>query len=184
MVIGNNTVLPCDEAIAIMVKFSGHVFHMICYLLECSKDYGLYIGQKAMYELEGGVDFRNLSFHFLMRALNLYTGETVKIKPGQTKIVLMYLETSTLFKKTKVGKNKIYDINLYNREGDKVIVNLKTGRKDQLVQTLPAVMSKGTILLTAVNNTDTEWKIDSLDGRSHGFFHISRNTLQRIIVKL
>ena len=29
MVIGNDTVLPCDEAIAIMVKFSGHVFHMI-----------------------------------------------------------------------------------------------------------------------------------------------------------
>ena len=72
MVIGNDTVLPCNEAIAIMVKFSGHVFHMICYLLECSKDYGLYIGQKAMYELEGGADLRNLSFHFLMRSLNLY----------------------------------------------------------------------------------------------------------------
>ena len=48
MVIGNDTVLPCNEAIAIMVKFSGHVFHMICYLLECSKDYGLYIDQKTM----------------------------------------------------------------------------------------------------------------------------------------
>ena len=47
MVIGNDTVLPCNEAIAIMVKFSGHVFHMICYLLECSKDYGLYLGQKG-----------------------------------------------------------------------------------------------------------------------------------------
>ena len=67
MVIGNDTVLPCNEAIAIMVKFSGHVFHMICYLMEVSKDYGLFIGQKAMYELEGGADFRNLSFHFLMR---------------------------------------------------------------------------------------------------------------------
>ena len=54
MVIGNDTVLPCNEAKAIVVKFSGHVFHMFCYLLECSKDYGLYIGQKAMYELEGG----------------------------------------------------------------------------------------------------------------------------------
>ena len=71
MVIGNDTVLPCDEAIAIMVKFSGHVLHMICYLMEVSKDYGLYIGQKAMHELEGGADFRNLSFHFLMRSLNL-----------------------------------------------------------------------------------------------------------------
>ena len=50
MVIGNDTVLPCNEAIAITLKFIGHVFHMICYLLECSKDYGLYIGQKAMYK--------------------------------------------------------------------------------------------------------------------------------------
>ena len=178
MVIGNDTVLPCDEAIAI--KFSGHVFQMISYLLECSKDYNIYmyIGQKAMYELEGGADFRNLSFHFLMRSLNLYSGETVKIKPGQTKIVPMYIENSALFKKAKAGKNKIYDIDLYNREGEKFIVNLKTGRKDQLVQTLPPVMSKGTILLTAVNNTDTEWKIDksqmmgSLDCRSLAFIFL------------
>ena len=188
MVIENDTLLPCDEAIAMMVKFSGHVFHMICYLLECSKDYGLYVGQKAMYELEGGADFRNLSFHFLMRSLNLYAGETVKIKPGQTKIVPMCLENSALFKKTKAGKKKIYDIDLYNREGEKVIVNFKTGRKDQLVQTLPAIMSKGTVLLTAVNNIDKEWKIDksqmmgSLDCRSLHCFHVSRNTLQRIML--
>ena len=90
MVIGNDTVLPCDEAIAIMVKLSGHVFHMTCYLMEVSKDYGLYTGQKAMYELEGGADFRNLSFHFLMRSLNLYAGDTVKIKPGQTKVDTRY----------------------------------------------------------------------------------------------
>ena len=96
MVIGNGTVLPCDEAIAIMVKFSGHVFHMICYLIEVSEDYGLYIGQKAMYELEGGPDFRNLSFHFLMRSLNLYAGDTVKIKPGQTKVVPMCLDTHAI----------------------------------------------------------------------------------------
>ena len=52
-----------------------------------------------MCELEGGADFRNLSFHFLMRSLNLYAGETVKIKPGHTKIVPMCLENSALFKK-------------------------------------------------------------------------------------
>ena len=96
MVIGNDTVLPCDEAIAIMVKFSGHVFHMICYLMEVSKDYGLYIGQKAMYELEGVAGFRNLSFHFLMRSLNWYAGDTVKIKPGQTKVVTMCLDTHAI----------------------------------------------------------------------------------------
>ena len=160
MVIGNDTVLPCNEAIAIMVKFSGHVFHMICYLLECSKDYGLYIGQKAMYELEGGADFRNLSFHFLMRSLNLYPGESVKIKPGQTKIVPMCLDTYAMKRDSKLGEKKLLDIDLYTRENETVIVNLKTWRKDKLVQTLSALMSKGTICLIAVNNTDIDWKID------------------------
>ena len=187
MVIGNDTVLPCDEAIAIMVKFSGHVFHMICYLMEVSKDYGLYIGQKAMYELEGGADFRNLSFHFLMRSLNLYAGDTIKIKPGQTKIVPMCLDTHAIKRDMTLGEKRRLDIDLYSRENEKVMVNLKTERKDRLVQTIPAVMSQGTVFLTAVNNTDTEWKIDkyqmmgSLDCRSLGYFHISRHSLQRIM---
>ena len=187
MVIGNDTVLPCDEAIAIMVKFSGHVFHMICYLMEVSKDYGLYIGQKAMYELEGGADFRNLSFHFLMRSLNLYAGDAVKIKPGQSKVVPMCLDTHAIKRDMNLGEKRRLDIDLYSRKNEKVMVNLKTERKDRLVQTLPAVISKDTIFLTAVNNTDTEWKIDryqmmgSLDCRSLGYFHISRHSLQRIM---
>ena len=188
MVIANDTVLPCDEAIAIMIKFSGHVFRMICYLMEVSKDYGLYIGQKAMYELEGGADFRNLSFHFLMRSLNLYAGDTVKIKPGQTKVVPMCLDTHAIKRDMNLGEKRRLDIDLYSRENEKVIVNLKTERKDRLVQTLPAVMSKGTIFLTAVNNTDMEWRIDryqmmgSLDCRYLGYFHISRHSLQRIML--
>ena len=119
MVIGNDTVLPCNEAIAIMVKFSGHVFHMICYLLECSRDYGLYIGQKAMYELEEGADFRNLSFHFLMRSLNLYAGETVKIKPAQTKIVPMCLDTYEMRRDSQLGEKKLLDIDLHARENER-----------------------------------------------------------------
>ena len=109
MVIGNDKGLLYNEAIAIMVKFSGHVFHTICYLLECSKDYGLYIGQKAMYELEGGADFRNLSFHFLMRSLNLYAGKKVKIKPGQTKIVPMCLDTYAMKRDSQLGEKKLLD---------------------------------------------------------------------------
>ena len=86
-----------------------------------------------------------------------------------------------------LGEKKRLDIDLYSRKNEKVMVNLKTERKDRLVQTLPAVMSKGTIFLTAVNNTDKEWKINryqmmgSLDCRSLGYFHISRHSLQRIM---
>ena len=130
MVIGNDTVLPCNEAIAIMVKFSGHVFHMICYLLECSKDYGLYIGQNAMYELEGGADFRNLSFHFLMRSLNLYAEDTVKIKPGQSKMVPLCIDTHAMERSSQLRERKLLDIDLYKIEKEKVIINLKSERKD------------------------------------------------------
>ena len=126
MVIGNDTVLPCNGAIAIMVKFSHHVFHMICYLMECSQDYGLYIGQNAMYELEEGADFRNLSFHFLMRSLNLYAGEKVKIQHGQTKIVLLHLDTYAMKRDSQLREKKLLDIDLHTRENEKVIVNLKT----------------------------------------------------------
>ena len=140
MVIGNDTVLPCNEAIAIMVKFSGHVFHMISYLLEWSKDYGLYIGQKAMYELEGGADFRNLSFHFLMRSLNLYAGQTVKIKPGQSKMVPLCIDTHVMERNSKLRERKLLDIDLYKIENEKVIINLKSERKYKLVQTMPALM--------------------------------------------
>ena len=188
MVIGNDTVLPCNEAIAIMVKFSGHVFHMICYLLECSKDYGLYIGQKAMYELEGGADFRNLSFHFLMRSLNLYAGDTVKIKPGQSKMVPLCLDKHVMKRDSQLIEKKLLDIDLHNIENEKVIINLKTERKNKLVQTLPTLMSKGAIFLSAVNNTDVVWKIEksqmmcSLDCRSLGYFHVSRNSLQEVML--
>ena len=129
MVFGNGTVLPCNEAIVIMVKFSGHVFQMICYLLECSKDYGLYIGQKAMYELEGGADFRNLLFHFLMRSLNLCAGETVKIMPGQSKMVPLCIDTNVMKGSSKLREKKLLDIDLDRIENDNVIVNLYKYKK-------------------------------------------------------
>ena len=65
---------------------------MICYLANCSTDYALYIGQKAMYALEGGVDFRSLPFHFTMRFLNIYAGESIAVKPGQSKMYPMVMK--------------------------------------------------------------------------------------------
>ena len=88
--------------------------------------------------------------------MNLYAGESVKIKPGQTKIVPMCLDTYAMKRDSKLGEKKLLNIDLYTRENEKVIVNLKTERKDKLVQTLPALMSKATIFLTAVNNTDID----------------------------
>ena len=161
---------------------------MIYYLLECSKDYGLYIGQKAMYELEGGADFRNLSFHFLTRSLNLYAGKTVRIGSGCTKVIPLCINTHAMNKDFQDGGKRLKNIDLHTKENGKVIINLKTERKDKLVQTLPAVMTRGTVFITAVNDTDIEWKIDksqmmgSIDCRSLSYFHVSRHSLQRTML--
>ena len=116
-----------------------------------------------------------------MRSLNLYAEETVKIKPGQSKMVPLCLDTYAMKRDSQLREKKLLEIDLYEIENENVIINLKTERKDKLVQTLPALMS---IFLSAVNNTDVVWKIEkaqmmgSLDCRSLGYFHITRNSLQ------
>ena len=123
-----------------------------------------------------------------MRSLNLYAGQTVKIKPGQSKMVPLCIDTHVMDRNSKLRERKLLDMNLCKIENEKVIINLKSEREDRLVQTLPALMSKGTVFLSAVNNTDVVWKIEksqmmgSLDCRSLGYFHISRNSLQRIML--
>ena len=112
----------------------------------------------------------------------------MKIKPGQTKMVPLCIDIHVMERNSKLRERKLLDIDLYKIENEKVIINLKTERKDKLVQTMPALMSKGTIFLSTVNNTDVVWKIeksqmmDSLHCRSLGYVHISRNSLQRIML--
>ena len=123
-----------------------------------------------------------------MRSLNLYAGDRVKIKPGQSEMVPLCIDTYAMERSSQLRERKLIDIDLYKIENEKVIINLKTERKDKLVQTLPALMSKGTIFLSAMNNTDVVWKIEksqimgSLDCRSLGYFHMSRNSLQRVML--
>ena len=68
--IANDTIIPVNEAIHFMIKFQGHVFKIIAYLAKMTADFDFLVGQKSMYELEEGPNFRNLSFHFIMRSLN------------------------------------------------------------------------------------------------------------------
>ena len=123
-----------------------------------------------------------------MRSLNLYAGQTVKIKPGQSKMVPLCIDTHVMERNSKLRERKLLDMDLYKIENEKVIINLKSERNDKLLQTMPALMSKGTIFLSAVNNTDVVWKTEksqmmgSLSCRFLGYFHISRNSLQRIIL--
>ena len=88
-----------------------------------------------------------------MRSLNLYAGDTMKIKPGQSKMVHLCIDAHVMERSSKLRERKLLDIDLYKIENEKI----KTKRKDRLVQTMPALMSKGTIFLSAVSNADIVW---------------------------
>ena len=159
-----------DECINIMIKFSGHVFEMAAYLMDICPGYDLIIGQKTMYELEGGPHFGNLSFHFMMRSLPLYAENDVMIKPGETKSYNLELRELPEGFMEGIG-----------------VIKLRSSRPDQLVQTLLAEVKGNSILVKATNEGKVEWNIlkheliGCLDMRSFGYFHISREVLQRAI---
>ena len=69
--IANDQILTIEECVTIMINFGGHVFEMTVYLIDMSENYDFVIGQKTMYELEGGPHFGNLNFHFMMRSIPL-----------------------------------------------------------------------------------------------------------------
>ena len=172
--IANDTIIPVDEAIHFMIKFQGHVFEIIAYLANMTADYDFLIGQKSMCELEAGANFRNLSFQFIMRSLNLYSSENVNIKPGQTKTYSLEL-------------NELPPGMPDPKEEHDVIVKLKMFRSDQLVQTLLAKWHNNRILLHVTNKRDKIWKIKkgemmgSMDMRSLGYFTVTRDNLNRIM---
>ena len=60
-----------DECIHLMVRFGEHVFEMIAYLSDMLKEYDMVIGQKSMYELEGGPSFATMGFEFMMRSVEV-----------------------------------------------------------------------------------------------------------------
>ena len=98
-------------------------------------------------------------------------------------MVPLCIDTHVMERNSKLRERKLLDMDLCKTENEKVIINLKSERNDKLVQTMPALMSKGTIFLSAVNNTDVVCNIKnsqmmgSLDCRSLGYFYISRNSL-------
>ena len=153
-----------------MIKFQGHTFEIIAYLATMSTDFDFLIGQKSMYELEGGLDFRNPFFHFMMRSFNLHATENVNINPDQTKTY--HLEWKDMPDP---------------EEEHEVIIKIKTHRLDKLVQTLLAKWKNNRILLHATNNSNNMWKIEEeemmgcLDMRTFGYFHVTGDNLNRIM---
>ena len=84
--VADGRMIIIDECVNMLISFGSHVFEMVVYLLDMDDNFDFVIGQKAMYELEGGPNFGTLSFHFLLRSIPLKAMKEVTIKPGESKM--------------------------------------------------------------------------------------------------
>ena len=84
--VADGRVITIDKCIDMVISFGSHVFEMIIYWLEMDDNFDFVIGQKAMYELEGGQNFATLTFHFIMRSIPLKAIREVTIDPGKSKL--------------------------------------------------------------------------------------------------
>ena len=157
-----NPYLIVEECVMLLVEIQGHVFKIYAYILpHMDVTYDLILGQKPLYELEGGPNFGTLTFTFMARSLELYNPKTIKISPGEVKQVS--LEIMNCPKEFKNGK---------------AICNLITNNKERRVQTMYLTVRNKRVQLEMDNNTLTDWVIPaksvcgSIDMRSVGYFMI------------
>ena len=83
IVCANDEKLIIDECICLIITFEGHVFEIIAYIVDATANYDFFIGNKTMYELEGGPNFGTLSFNFMMRSIPIIAEKDVTLKPGE-----------------------------------------------------------------------------------------------------
>ena len=165
--VADGRMIIIDECVNMVISFGSHIFEMVVYLLDMDDNFDFVIGQKAMYELEGGPNFGTLTFHFLMRSIPLKAMKEVTIKPEQAKMYgIQMLAVPPDFK------------------GGTGVIKLRSENQGMLPQTLKLEVDKrGRGLIKAHNDSSNTWTINagemmgSIDMRSLGYFHINRDTL-------
>ena len=84
--VADGRVIVIDECVNMVISFGSHIFEMVVYLLDMDENFDFVIGQKVMYELEGGPNVGTLTLHFLMRSIPLKAMKEVTIKPGESRL--------------------------------------------------------------------------------------------------
>ena len=166
-----NPYMLVEECVLLLVEIQGHVFKIYAYILpHMDASYDLILGQKPLYELEGGPNFGTLTFTFMARSLELYNTREIRISPGKVKRVS--LDIMNCPKELKNGK---------------AICNLLTNGKGKRVQTMYVAVKNKKVQLEMDNNTPTDWVIligsvcGSIDMRSVGYFMIQREDLYNLL---
>ena len=168
--VANNAVITVNKCIHTVLQIENQVLEIIAYLSPMLKDYDFILGQKTMYELEASPNFGSLTFDFKKRSIPLQTVETITVKPHSQKEIWLKMTWSP----------KDFE------HAQEAIVKL-AHKSMTLPQTMKVSVLNKTVKIIMVNNDNKEWFIPaktmlgSIDMRSVGYFHITRDTLQRVM---
>ena len=153
-----------------MISFGGHTFEIIAYLLPFSTAFDFIFGLKTMTEIEGKSNYSKLEFKFKKGSVGITPLKDIHLPIGQTTAI---------------------DCEMVRRPPDllegTVVVKMKSQRGDCLPQTLKVPVVNGKIHLNVTNTGQGELHlhrgqhIGIVDLRSAGYYHITRDDIQRCL---
>ena len=155
--------------ILVIVEINGHRLEVFTLVSEIFDNVGMVLGIKNLFELEGVIDSRELSFRFLSRSIPIFPREQVIVKLGEKKLIP--IEAPFIEEISGMAIVKIID------QGQKIPMMLK----------LKFIRNKA--MLDITNNTretvifDKKTSIGILDLRSLGYYKIKQGVLQQNLNK-
>ena len=159
--------MTVKEDIKFSISFGGHIFEIIAYLLPFSTSFDFIFGLKTMEKIEGKC---RLEFKFKKRSIDI---------------------TPTKDFHLPVGKTTASDCEMVNKPSDlsagQVVVKMKSQREDCLPQALRVALVNVKMHMNITNTGQEELhlhrsqNIGVVDLRSAGYFHITRDGIQRCL---
>ena len=168
--VANDQLMPVKEAIKCLISFGGHTFEIIAYLLPFSAALNFIFRLKNMTEIEGKSIYSKLEFKFKKRSVGITPLKDIHLPVGQT--------TAIDFEMVKKSPDLSDGI---------VVVKMKSQREDCLPQTLRVAVMNGKIHMNVRNAGQGELQllrgqtIGIVDLRSAGYYHITRDGIQRCL---
>ena len=167
--VGNGQYVGVLFVIPVIVEINKHRLEVFTLVSEIFDNVDMVLGIKNLFELEGVIDTRELSFRFLSRSIPIFPQEQVIAKPGEKKLIP--IESPFLEEISGMAIVKIVD------QGQKMPMMLK----------LKFIRNKATLDIT--NNTretlifGKKTSIGVLDLRSLGYYKIKQGVLQQNVDK-
>ena len=81
--VGSGALVPALFVIPVVFKIQGHIFEVYTLVSEIQDKMDLILGVENIFELEGVINSRTCSVHFLKRSLPIFPLAHHKIKPGK-----------------------------------------------------------------------------------------------------